>query len=128
MKYKIKIITGFRKDQEHSIDADEAHKAYYLFFNPEKRAIFKDGLALRGEEIKKITPDYNGTMGWSPTYLLGDDDWVELHQRGITRKLTNILSYAKEIAYNEPQKITQPLSLLSKQTPRLHKTTGSKPN
>lgn len=114
MKYKIKIVTGYRKDQEHSIDANEAHKAYYLFFNPDERAIFKDGLAICGRDIQKIEPDYNGTMGWNPTHLLGDDDWNEIHKEGVDKKLSEILSYAKGIAKNEPEKITQPLSLVIK--------------
>lgn len=119
MNYKVKIITGFRKDQEYSIDADEAHKAYYLFFNPEHRAVFKSGLAIKGEEIKKIEPDYNGTMGWSPTYLLGDYDWAEIKQKGLDRKLMNILSYAKEVAQNEPHNISKPLSLVATDIPRV---------
>ena len=58
MNPKIKLIVGFRRDQEHSIDADEAHKAYYLFLNPEKRGVFKSGLAIVGADIKEIVPDY----------------------------------------------------------------------
>ena len=41
---KIKIITGFRKDQYYTIDAEEAHKAYYLFLNPEERGVFNNGV------------------------------------------------------------------------------------
>ncbi|HEC30471.1 MAG TPA: hypothetical protein ENI66_00455 [Candidatus Yonathbacteria bacterium] len=113
MKYKIKIVTGYRKDQEYSVSADEAHKAFYLFFNPEKRAIFGDGLAICGKDIQKIEPDYNGTMGWNPSHLLDDDDWNDIRAEGVDVELREVLSKGKEIAYNEPKKITQPLSQLT---------------
>lgn len=97
MTLKIKIITGFRKEQEHSIDSDEAHKAYFLFLNPEHRTVFANGLALRGSEIQRIEPDYQGTMGWNPSYPLGPDDWNEIRRRGVDVELKNLLSIAHVI-------------------------------
>lgn len=99
MKYKIKLITGFRKDQEYSIDADEAHKAYFLFMHPEARAVFSNGLAIIGSEIRKIDPDYVGTMEWNPTHVLDNDDWNELRTLGVDRNLRNYLTLGKEIAH-----------------------------
>lgn len=90
MHCKIKIITGYRRDQEHSIDANEAHKAYYLFEHPLERGTFSSGLAIIGSEIREIVPDYQGTMGWNPTHVLDADDWNELHQKGIPARIKNI--------------------------------------
>ncbi|MEK7578140.1 MAG: hypothetical protein AAB456_00245 [Patescibacteria group bacterium] len=104
---KIKIVTGYRQDQHYSIPAEEAHKAYYLFLHPKERGVFSTGIAVRGEDIKSIEPDYNGSMGWHPTHLLEDDDWTEIEQLGIARKLRDILFLAKQNAL--PEKINRPL-------------------
>lgn len=98
MKYQIKLITGFRKDQDRFIDAEEAHKAYYLFNNPEARTTFSNGLAIRGDEIKEILPDFIGTMGWNPTHQLDSDDWNEIRSLGVDTKLQKYLSVGKEVA------------------------------
>lgn len=98
---KIKIITGFRKDQEYTIDADEAHIAYKLFLDPEQRAIFRSGLALTGKDIRAIEPDYHATMGWNQTYQLTSDDWNEIHRMGVDRKIRDCLNEAKTIAVND---------------------------
>lgn len=109
-KYKIKIVCGFRKDQEFTIDANEAHKAYYLFNNPDKRGTFNNGLALKGSDIQRIEPDYNSTMGWNPNHLLTSDDWTELNIGGTANKLRNIMALAKEVAKaNKLEDLTQPL-------------------
>ena len=71
---KIKIITGFRKDQYYTIDAEEAHKAYYLFLNPEERGVFNNGVAMIGKNVQGIEPDYHATMGWNSTHTLDSDD------------------------------------------------------
>lgn len=114
---KIKLITGFRKDQEYSIDAREAHKAYYLFLHPEERGIFENGLALVGSDIKAIEPDYNGTMGWNPTHQLDEDDWNEIESKGVDRKLRNILTTAKKsvrLIENNPALLNEPIQMLRK--------------
>ena len=105
MNLKVKIITGFRKDQHHTIEADEAHKAYYLFFNPDKRAIFKNGLALIGADVRGIEPDYNATMGWNHTHELDDYDWNEIRGKGIDNKLRDLLYSAKNIAQSGNEKL-----------------------
>lgn len=107
---KVKIIVGFRKDQTHTIDADEAHKAYYLFMNPEARAIFKSGLALIGSDVRGIEPDYNATMGWNPDHNLAGEDWNEIRKIGADNDLRDILNLAKDVALNQPDKINMPLS------------------
>lgn len=107
---KIKIITGFRKDQHHTIDMDEAHKAYRLFMNPSERAIFKNGLALVGQNIQEILPDYNATMGWNPDHNLDSDDWNEIRSKGVDVKLRDVMLFAREVAINSPEKTNLPLS------------------
>lgn len=98
MKYYIKLITGFRKDQELTIDADEAHKAYYLFHNPAQRGVFNNGLAIKGDQIQRIEPDYNATMGWYASHILDSDDWSDIRARGIEKRINAMLSYGKELA------------------------------
>ncbi len=110
---KIKIITGFRKDQEHSIDISEAHKAYYLFLHPEVRSIFSDGLAIKGSDIQSIVPDYQATMGWNTTHVLGDDDMAEIKKLGVDRKIRDMMARAKEVAMIcKPQDLNQSLEAL----------------
>jgi len=104
MEYKIKVITGFRESQYMVIDANEAHKAYYLFLNPDQRAVFKNGVALIGKNIQHIEPAYNETMGWNPTHELDEDDWNELHLKGVSEKMKYILAQAKDVAYLADEK------------------------
>lgn len=111
---KVKIITGYRRDQFYTIDADEAHKAYYLFLNPEKRGVFNNGVALIGSHIQSIEPDYNATMGWNPEHQLLADDYNELKAKGVDVKLRDVLYSAKQIAINNPNTISSPLSELLK--------------
>lgn len=115
MKYKVKLIVGFRRDQEHSIDANEAHKAYYLFDNPDTRSTFSNGLAIKGDQIQEIVPDWQGTMGWNSTHNLDSDDWNELRASGVDSKMQQILTTAKEIAkLGEPEDLSKPLNELIK--------------
>lgn len=114
-KFKIKIICGFRKEQEFTIDANEAHKAYYLFNNPDKRGTFQTGLALKGSDIQRIEPDYNATMGWNHTHQLTSDDWNQLNLNGVSNKLRDILFLAKNVAKTkELIELTTPLIELAK--------------
>ena len=128
MKFKIKIITGFRKDQSYTIDADEAHKAYHLFFNTDTRTVFKNGVALIGSEIKGIEPDYHETMGWNPTHNLDSDDWNQIHNQGISRKMQWILATAQEIAkISDAQDFNTSLfELVEKKYPQLEAPTSQK--
>jgi len=95
----IKIITGFRKEQKYTIPAEEAHKAYYLFLNPDKRGVFSNGVAVEGSTIKGIEPDYHATMGWNETHILDGDDWNEIASKNIDRKMQAFLSKGKEVGY-----------------------------
>lgn len=114
-KYKIKVVCGFRRDQEFTIDANEAHKAYYLFNNPDKRGIFNNGLAIKGLDIQRIEPDYNATMGWNQGYSLTPADWDEVNQSGVSRKFTEIMGLAKDVARSSNIKLlTIPLIEIAK--------------
>ena len=99
-KYKLKIICGFRKEQEYTIDANEAHKAYYLFNNPTKRGTFDSGIAIKGSDIQRIVPDYHATMGWNDSHALTGDDHNALHASGVMQKMQNIMAAAKEVGRN----------------------------
>lgn len=110
---KIKITTGFSADQKFTIDSEEAHKAYYLFNNPDKRGTFSNGVALIGRDIRSIQPDYNAEMGWTPTHQLDDYDWEEIRQKGLDIKYRDLLSEAKRVSYlgdKNPSILTKPLS------------------
>lgn len=123
---KIKIITGYRNDQYHIIEANEAHKAFYLFLHPESRGVFSNGVAIRGVDIKEIKPAWNESMGWNPTHVLDEDDWNEIHQSGVSRKLQHkILPAAKEVAaLMSPEEMSRPLKeLAAKYTPALLENT-----
>lgn len=98
MKYYIKVITGYREDQFVTIPMQEAHKAYYLFRNPEERGVFENGVALIGRNIQEIRPDYNATMGWLPTHELSGDDFLELREKGIDNKMRDLIQMAKDVA------------------------------
>jgi len=117
---KIKLITGYRRDQTYSVDAEEAHKAYFLFNNPNARTVFKDGLALKGSEIEIIEPDYQGTMGWNPTHVLDADDMNEIRSEGIDRALRRIMSVASDLAkIASPEDLQLTLSEAIKKYPQL---------
>lgn len=97
-KYYLKLITGFRDDQFVSVPMQEAHKAYFLFRNPEQRGVFENGVALVGSSIKEIHPDYNATMGWNPDHKLNADDYNEINSNGIGQKMSLLIEKAKEIS------------------------------
>ena len=108
----IKVITGFRENQYYVIENHEAHKAYYLFNNPEARTIFENGVALIGKNIQGIEPAFNETMGWNPTHQLDDDDWNDIRKHGVDEKLRDILAEAKKVAYlaeKNPELLKLPL-------------------
>lgn len=113
MKYKIKLITGFRRDQKYTVDAEEAHKAYYLFLNPEQRGVFRNGVALEGRLIQGIEPDYHATMGWNETHIMDSDDWNELNAKGISRVISLMLEKGNEVVQmhgSDPKIFSLPLS------------------
>lgn len=111
-KFYIKIITGFREDQQMSIPMQEAHKAYYLFLHPEERGVFSNGLALIGKNIQEIKPDWNSTMGWNTTHELDEFDFNEMRKEGVEDKMRTLLEKAKDVAklaFNNPSLINDKL-------------------
>jgi len=86
-----------------------------LFDHPDTRSTFKDGLAIKGDQIQEIVPDYQGTMGWNATHVLDSDDWNELNGNGVARKMRQIMSAAREIAkLGAPEDLNTPLGELMK--------------
>lgn len=121
--FKVKLIVGYRRDQEHSISVDEAHKAYHLFLHPEQRGVFNNGLAIKGDQITEIVPDYHGTMGWNPSHNIDADDWNEIRNKNIDVHMQRALKAAKDIAtLQNAQDFNAPLSeLLETKYPYLEK-------
>ncbi len=110
--YYIKLITGFRDDQYISVPMQEAHKAYYLFDNPEQRGKFDNGLALVGSAIKEIHPDWNATMGWNPDHKITADDYNEINRAGANEKMNTLLQKARqsvELVSKNPELLKLPL-------------------
>lgn len=97
-KLFVKITIGYGADEKFTIDMEEAHKAYFLFNNPDKRGIFSNGVAMVGKNIHSIQPDYHATMGWNPTHKINGDDWNQMKSLGIDEEMKNFLSGAKDVA------------------------------
>ena len=109
------IKTGYKENQYFIIDDEEAHKAYYLFLNPEARTTFSNGVALIGKNIQGIEPAWNETMGWNPTHELDDNDWNDIRSKGVDIKLRNLLTEAKKVSYlieKNPRMLNEKLSEL----------------
>lgn len=120
MKFQIKIVTGFRDEQHIIIPMQEAHKAYYLFKNPEERGVFENGMALIGKNIQAILPAWNETMGWNATHKLNDDDWNEIRKLGVEEKMRALIEKAKEVgdmAIENPKIMELPLGEVIKNIP-----------
>lgn len=94
--FYVKVNTGFNTSV--SIPGDEAHKAYHLFLNPEKRTVFSNGVALVGKNITSIEPDYIKIMGWNEGYKLIADDYADIRDKGVDKKALSLLEKAKDIA------------------------------
>lgn len=105
----IRVVTGYRKNQGFTLNAEEAHKAYYLFLNPDQRGIFSNGVAVQGKDIKTIEPDYNATMGWNETYEPNEYDHRQLEENGVKKKLRNALAKANLLA-KDNKGLNEPMS------------------
>lgn len=118
---KVRVITGLRSEQHFTIDADEAHKAYYLFNHPLERGTFNNGIAIRGQDIQQIVPDYQASMGWNDTHRLESDDWNEIRDKRVDYHLQRALSAASEVAQLcAPEDLKTPLlELVEKKFPQL---------
>lgn len=116
----IKIVTGFRKDQAFPVGPEEAHKAYYLFFNPDARTMFANGVAIKGSDIDRIEPDYNAVMGWNATHSLNDDDMNEIRAEGVDARVHRLMALAGQVAkIGNEQDLNLPLSEVVKKYPQL---------
>lgn len=112
----IKIKTGYQADQFVSIPDEEAHIAYYLFAHQDARAIFTNGVALRGQDIVRIEPDLHQAFGWNPTHKLDNDDWNQVRSSDVYRTLDRRMRIAKEVAARmSPKDMRVPCSVLAKQ-------------
>lgn len=89
-----KILQGYEHERDVIIREDELERAYGLFMLG-GRWIFSGG-PVDGKNIQTIVEDYHSTMGWNKEYKLGTDDYAELSQKSIDRKMKNALGDAKE--------------------------------
>lgn len=96
----IKIILGFREDQEHLIPDQEAHKAYHCFLNPEARTVFSNGLAIIGKDIRSIQVDPIAVMGWNKGYKPSPEEWGEIRRSNKMAQAKLLLEQARTIAYH----------------------------
>lgn len=80
-----KIIRGYSAEDYIEITRDELEKASYCFLM-KKDAIYSGG-AVKGSEILAIQPDYHRTMGWNRGYKLQAEDYSELKEKGLDRKM-----------------------------------------
>lgn len=105
-KLKIKIVCGFRADQEYTVDCEQAHVAYYLFINKAHRFVFSNGIAIEGADIKRIVPDYNATFGFMPSYVMTPHDWADVYESEENSKaykaLQDRMTLAKDLAKQIP--------------------------
>ena len=109
----IRIKTGYRDNQFYVIPEEEAHVAYYLFSHDDAKAIFSNGVALRGKDILGIEPAWNEIMGWNPTHELDDDDWNYMRSKDVDRKARERIEVAKLVSMKiTPSDFRIPLSEL----------------
>lgn len=94
MKYYYKITHGFNAEDYIEINEQEVEKAFGAFLQ-KKDAVFSGG-AIKGGMIQTIKPDFHRTMNWNRGYKLGEDDYAEISNKGIDRKMQNFISEIKE--------------------------------
>lgn len=106
-----KIITGYNEQQFFRIEADELHKAYFVFMNENSRTIFKNGRTLLHRELLKIEPDVNYVMGWLPDYKLAGEDFKIIEENTICKKMEYDTRLARDVAYKitSPQQLNMPM-------------------
>lgn len=106
-----KIITGYNEQQFFRIEADELHKAYFVFMNENSRTIFKNGRTLLHRELLKIEPDVNYVMGWLPDYKLSGEDFKIIEENTICKKMEYDTRLARDVAYKitSPQQLNMPM-------------------
>jgi hypothetical protein len=75
MKY-FKVQTGYGQDDFISVDETELEMCVRAQVTG-KTALTKQG-SVSGNEIKKIIPDWNRTMGYNRLYKLNSEDYAEI--------------------------------------------------
>lgn len=127
--YNIKLEIQYRDfdDMQYiSVPAQEAHKAYYIFANPEARAIFSNGHALIGKHIKSIVPDYHAALGYNQGYKLTPEDHAIIAKSPDVAKLKRVMVIGKKAAQlpNAKQLLALPLSDVAKEQGLLQLNSG----
>lgn len=89
-----KIIRGYSAEDYIEITQDELEKALYCFLT-KKDSLYSGG-AVKGSEIIAIQPDYHRAMGWNRGYKLQAEEYSELRQKGIDKKMQQSLENTKD--------------------------------
>lgn len=76
MKY-YKIVCGFNEEENISINENELAKAISLFMSAKGRALFENG-AIRGQDIKRVVPDWHKVMGWNRSWKITPDEYSDI--------------------------------------------------
>ena len=109
-----KIVTGFGAGEYTEIDREDVARAYHCFLT-EGKMITKSGVALRGRNIMRIEPNWNGIMNWNDGYKPTANDLASIPKKNKNLAF-NIMSSAKAIAgeaikKNNTTLLAQPLKL-----------------
>ena len=86
-----KVTHGYGTEDVIEIDTvEDLEKAIYAFSTGNKVRI--NGTFIRGTEIKHIKEDWNRTMGYARGYKLGEEDWLEIEQKGVKKLYSGFLT------------------------------------
>lgn len=96
MKKSFKIKIGYGSDEYIPIEKSELSKAYYTFMT-EGKMITNDGYAIRGKDIIRIEPNWNGIMGYNKDYKLTGEDYEYIGEKRM-KEAHAIMGEAKDIA------------------------------
>lgn len=111
MKY-FKLVFGFGELDYIPVTSDELHKAQYISMYGGK-ANFEEGfINNRGNDVIRITEDWNKAMGWNKGHKLDLDDMVEVRKSGLEKSYKKTKEKGKLLA--EYIKRENKLELLSK--------------
>jgi len=89
-----KVIWGFDEERVTRITELELEKAVYAM--AAKITMSLGGMMLDGKLIIAIKEDFNTEMGWQPTYVIKDADWVEIRNKKLDDKYIGKLNDAKD--------------------------------
>ena len=97
-KLKFRVVYGYNAGQHVTVRKKDLPKLYVMFLNGTGRTVLENGIALRGEDIQRIEPDWNATMDWNATYRLMSDDFDQIGF-ALQEEAKQIMGEKREIAH-----------------------------